>query len=127
MAKHSLHKVKKTVRGKGGKTYQRSVMVKSADAGSKKTKRALKSEGSTTHGILGRHGGRILAATALTAAAAYMAHKHLGSGTASRSSAPAAHEHPHDAYMRINKIKPNMSHDYDAYMRDNKIKPHVMR
>lgn len=56
MAKVGLHRVKKTVRGRGGKTYQRAVMVRAQDApknsGRKKAAGLL-------GGVLGAVGGAI--------------------------------------------------------------------
>jgi len=72
MAKSNLRKVKKTVRGKGGKTYQRSVMVKSEDAGAKKTKYGRR--GALAGALFGAVAGATTFGTAGAVAGGHAAH-----------------------------------------------------
>ena len=72
MARAALKKVKKTVRGKGGKTYQRTVMVRAEDP-SRKAKYGRR--GAIMGAIAGAMGGAVVGGTGGAVAAPIATHR----------------------------------------------------
>ena len=86
MARSNLHTVKKTVRGKSGKTFQRTMLVKSCPAPKCQppgTRMPAKVANAKPPGFLRRHAGKI-AAVAAVATTAAVVHRRMSkmSGTA---------------------------------------------